>query len=256
MTLRRFDGKVILVTGAASGIGRATALRLAAEGGALIVADRNHEGAAQVAGSIAGRLNVRAHAIHYDAASPLDCRRMVDDAIGLHNRLDVLINNAGIYRRGHFQQTSPEEWALVMGVNLDSSFHIIQQALPALLAGKGNVISTAWTAGLNGIAYAAPYAAAKAGLIALTKSLAAEYAPHGVRFNVVCPGRVQTGVSAGMAAISDPIPEILVRPPKLGTKPDGAVPEDLAGAYAYLASDDAAFVTGSILTVDGGQTIG
>ncbi|WP_414472393.1 SDR family NAD(P)-dependent oxidoreductase [Microvirga sp. M2] len=256
MPLRRFDGKVALVTGAASGIGRATALRLASEGGRIVLADNNLDGAEAVADLIAGRFHPGARAIAYDAADPDACRRMVDHALDAHGRLDVLINNAGIYRRGHFAQTPAEEWALVMKVNLDSVFHITQQALPALLETGGNVVSTASTAALNGIAYASPYAAAKAGVIALTKSLATEYAPHGVRLNAVCPGRVLTNVSVGVSAVPDADPSLIVRGPKLGTKLAGADPEDLAGAYAYLASDDAAFVTGSILVADGGLTVG
>jgi NAD(P)-dependent dehydrogenase (short-subunit alcohol dehydrogenase family) len=256
MMLRRFDGKVALVTGAASGIGRAVAMRLASEGGTLLLADRNRDGAETVAGTITDQFGTQTRAIGYDAADALASRQMVDEALAAYGRLDVLINNAGIYRRGHFAATPAEEWALVMSVNLSSLFHIIQQALPALIETKGSVVSTASTAGLQGIAYAAPYAAAKAGVIALTKSLATEYAPRGVRFNAICPGRVQTDVSVGVPPVPDQIPEIAVRPPKLGTKPDGAKPEDLAGAFAYLASDDAAFVTGSVLTIDGGQTVG
>ncbi|WP_369414419.1 SDR family NAD(P)-dependent oxidoreductase [Microvirga puerhi] len=247
---------MVLVTGAASGIGRATALRLAAEGGSLILADSNEGGAAEVAVGIAETFHRPAQAIPYDAADTVACRRMVDRALAVHGRLDVLINNAGIYRRGHFAKTSAEDWAMMMRVNLDSVFHITQQAVPALLEMRGNVVSTASTAALTGIAYAVPYAAAKAGVIAMTKSLATEYAPFGLRFNAICPGRVLTNVSVGVAAVAEADPALLVRGPRLGTKLAGADPEDLAGAYAYLASDDAAFVTGSVLTVDGGLTVG
>ena len=256
MSRQRADGKVVLVTGAASGIGRATALRFAAEGGSVILADNNLDGAAELAAIITESFGRPAHPIPYDAADADACRRMVDRARAVHGRLDVLINNAGIYRRGHFAHTPAEEWALVMKVNLDSVFHITQQALPALIETQGNVVSTASTAALTGIAYAAPYAAAKAGVIAMMKSLATEYAPLGVRFNAVCPGRVLTGISVGLPAVPEADPALLVRGPKLGTKLAGADPDDLAGAYAFLASSDAAFITGSVLTVDGGLTVG
>ncbi|WP_395447803.1 SDR family NAD(P)-dependent oxidoreductase [Aminobacter sp. UC22_36] len=256
MGLKRFDNKVVLITGAATGIGRAIALRLAAEGATLVLADRNLEGAHQVCTRAAEEFGVRAAAIAYDAADAASGRRMVDDALALHGRLDSLINNAGIYRRDHFSKQTGDEWSLVFGINLESVFHIVHQALPALIASRGNVVSTASTAGLDGIAYAAAYAASKAGVIAMTKSLATEYAPKGVRFNAVCPGRVRTEIGTGLSPIEDQDPAISVRPSKLLGKIETGEPEDVAGAFAYLASDDAAYVSGAILVVDGAQTVG
>lgn len=143
---------------------------------------------------------------------------MVDDALALHGRLDCLINNAGIYRRDHFANQTGEDWSLVFGINLESVFHIVHQALPALVASRGNVVSTASTAGVQGIAYAAAYAASKAGIIAMTKSLATEYAPKGVRFNAICPGRVRTEIGTGLQPIENQDPNIMVKPPKLAGK--------------------------------------
>lgn len=256
MAARRFDGKVVLVTGSASGIGRATALRIAQEGGTLILADRNLEGAEAVASLAIGNGATVATVLAYDAADPHSCRAMVDDAIAQHGRLDCLINNAGIYRRSHFLETPAAQWDLIMKVNLSSLFHVIQQALPALVKSRGNVVSTASTAGIEGIAYAAAYASAKGGVIALTKSLAAEFAPHGVRFNAICPGRVRTEIGTGVAQVVDTVEAVLVRPPKLLGKTVAGEPEDIAGAFAYLASDDAAYTSGAILVIDGGQTVG
>jgi NAD(P)-dependent dehydrogenase (short-subunit alcohol dehydrogenase family) len=255
MINRRFDGKVVLVTGSAAGIGRAAALRIAAEGGTMIIADRNLDGAKAVARE-AMSAGATAHAIRFDAADPASCRQMVDEAVAFQGRLDCLINNAGMFRRGHFHDIETADWDLVIAVNLTSLFHIIQQALPSLIAARGNVVSTASTAGLDGISYYGAYAATKAGVIALTKSMAAEYAPAGVRFNAICPGRVQTELGAGVPPVRDPVPEVVVRPSKLNGKTEGAVPEDLAGAFAYLASDDACFASGTILVVDGAQTVG
>lgn len=251
----RLDGKVILITGAAAGIGRATALRLSGEGARLIVADRNAEGVEALAASIRSS-GADAAALTFDAADFAAARAMVSRAVEVHGSLDCLINNAGIYRRGHFLDTDPAEWSQVFAVNLESLFHVIQQALPALIASRGNVVNTASTAGVEGIAYAAAYAAAKAGVIALTKSLAAEYAPKGVRFNAVAPGRVRTDLSMGVPQVENTDPAVLVRPPKLSGRTIAGEPEDVAAAFAYLASDDAAYVSGSVLVVDGAQMAG
>ncbi|GAA2821041.1 NAD(P)-dependent dehydrogenase (short-subunit alcohol dehydrogenase family) [Aminobacter aminovorans] len=255
MGLKRFDNKVVLVTGAASGIGRATALRLGSEGATLILADRNFEGARQVCATAVEQYGVQADALAYDAADKTSARRMVDEALAMHGRLDSLINNAGIYRRDHFANQTGDDWSLVFGINLESVFHIVHQALPALIASRGNVVSTASTAGLQGIAYAAAYAASKAGIIAMTKSLATEYAPKGVRFNAICPGRIRTEIGTGLQPIEDQDPDIMVKPPKLAGKESGE-PEDVASAFAYLTSDEACFVTGAVLVVDGAQTVG
>ena len=252
---RRFIEKAVLITGAASGIGRATALRLASEGADLILADRNLEGAMHVRTEVASRFGVQADALFYEATDTASARQMVDDAQALHGRLDCLINNAGIYQRDHFARQTGEQWSLILNVNLTSIFHIVHQALPALIATRGNVVSTASTAALQGIAYAAAYAASKAGIIAMTKSLAAEYAPSGVRFNAICPGRIRTEIAAALVPIEDPDPVVTVRPPKLAGKAYGD-PEDVANAFAYLASDEACFVTGAVLAVDGAQIVG
>lgn len=256
MINRRFDNKVVLITGSATGIGRAVALRIAAEGGTIILADRNLDGAMAVAREALACGAPNAQALGFDAADAASCRRMVDEAVALHGRIDCLINNAGMLWRGHFGEMDSPDWSRIIGVNLTSLFHIIQQALPSLIAVRGNVVSTASTAGIEGISYYGAYAASKAGVIALTKSLAAEYAPLGVRFNAVCPGRVRTDLGIGVPPVRDPVPEVVVRPSKLLGKTIAADPEDLAGAFAYLASDDACFASGTILVVDGAQTSG
>ncbi|MDI6028546.1 SDR family NAD(P)-dependent oxidoreductase [Corticibacterium sp. UT-5YL-CI-8] len=253
---KRFSNKVILITGAASGIGRAAALRIASEGGSLIISDRNIDSGREVAREALERGAPAANTIAFDAADAQSCAEMVDQAVSIHGRLDCLINNAGVLKRGHFLEMTAADWSLVVSVNLTSLFHIIQRALPSLISSRGNVVSTASTAGIEGISYYTAYAASKAGVIALTKSLAAEYAPAGVRFNAICPGRVRTDLGAGVPPVRDANPDIVVRPSKLLGKTAGAEPEDIAGAFAYLASADACFTSGTILVVDGAQTAG
>ncbi|MDO8358666.1 MAG: SDR family NAD(P)-dependent oxidoreductase [Devosia sp.] len=255
MTLRRFDGRAVLVTGAASGIGRAVAVRIAAEGGRMILADRSADGVAETATSIE-HLGGSAACLRYDALSDDETAAMVDAAIAVHDGLDAVLNIAGVYHRGHFETLSPADWRRILTINLDSAFLIAQRALLALTRSGGNIVNTASIAGLDGLAYAAPYAAAKAGIIGLTKSLAAEFAHRGVRCNVVCPGRVITAIATGLQAVEDARPDLLSRLPRLLGLKQGARPEDLAGAYAFLASDDARFVSGAVLVVDGAVQAG
>jgi len=255
MMLQRFGGKAVLVTGAASGIGRAVALRIAGEGGLMLLADRNLEGAAETARAIA-ELGGVAETIGYDAMADGESAAIVDEAIAVHGRLDAVLNIAGVYQRAHFEDLAAAEWSRVIQINLTSLFEIAQRALPALIESGGTIVNTASIAALDGLAYAAPYAAAKAGVIALSKSLAAEFAHRGVRCNVVCPGRVRTEIAVGLVPVEGARPELLSRPPRLLGMEQGAAAEDVAAAYAFLASDDAKFVSGAVLAVDGAVRAG
>lgn len=256
MILSRFSGKHVLVTGAASGIARAVADRLAREGASLALADRDRTAAQAAADDLAARHGASASAIWFEASDADSCRRMVEQAAAQKGRLDALLNIAGVYGRGRFEDIDATEWRRVLDINLDSLLPIIQAALPHLANTGGNIVNTASVAGLRGIAYAAPYAAAKAGVIALSQSLAAEFGPLGVRVNVVCPGGVNTPMTANLAEIRDPDPTIVFPRPKLRGKRERAEPADLAGVYAFLASDDACFVSGSAIVVDGAQITG
>jgi NAD(P)-dependent dehydrogenase (short-subunit alcohol dehydrogenase family) len=255
MALQRFEGRVALVTGAAAGIGRATALRLGQEGALLILADRNLAGAQGVAEQIKAA-GGNAQALGYDALVPGESEAMVDRAIAVHGRLNAVLNIAGVYHRSHFVDITGADWTRILTVNLTSVFQIVQRALPALIETRGNVVNTASVAGVEGIAYAAPYAAAKAGVINLTKSLAAEFAHTGVRFNVVCPGRVRTDIGVGLTVLENVRPELATHPARLLGREDGGTAEDMAGTYAYLASDDAIYVSGSVAVVDGAKMAG
>lgn len=254
MADKRFAGKSVIVTGGASGIGKATAERLAAEGADLAIADINVEGARAVADAISATHGIRATAIAYDAAAADSCRRMVDEAVAARGKLDVLCNIAGIMDWGHFTEFSDAAWERMLRINLSSIFYVTKQALPHLVQTKGNIVNMASAAGLMGIAYTAAYCAAKAGVIAMTKSLAVEYAAAKVRVNAVCPGGVNTPMSQNSTVPPNIDPKLLERlAPKLGAMCD---PEDIAAAVAYLASDEARYVTGIAFAVDCGQTAG
>jgi meso-butanediol dehydrogenase / (S,S)-butanediol dehydrogenase / diacetyl reductase len=250
MTSQRFKGKAAIVTGAASGIGRATAERLAAEGADLVLADRAFE-------ALPTELHgARIVPMRFDAEDAESCRRMVEDAVAALGRLDLLCNIAGILDWGHFAEFSAARWDRILRVNLTSLFHISQQALPHLIKSRGNIVNMASAGGLIGIAYTAAYCASKAGVVSLTKSLAVEYASAGVRVNAVAPGGIDTPLLTGAPPPEGIDPALIAR---LSPKLDGGAlgrPEDIAAAVAYLASDEARFVTGTVLSVDGGQTAG
>jgi len=245
MSEGRLRGKAVLVTGAASGIGEATAFRLGQEGATLVLADLDLDGARAVAAEISA-IGGPATAVAFDAIDPQSCRRLVDEAVRILGRLDVVANIAGVLRRGRFEDCTGDDWDRVIAVNLSCHFHIIQQALPHLIATQGNVVNMSSTAALRGVAYSAAYSASKHGVIGLTKSLAAEFADRHVRVNAICPGPIPTP----MLAAVKPIPDA---PAGSGRVALGD-PADIAAAVVYLASDEAKFVTGTVLAVDGGLT--
>jgi len=251
--MQRFQGKSALVTGAAAGIGKATALRLAQEGAALMLADINLAGAEAVAAEVSAQYGVKAAAVAFDAGDAASCRGIVDSAVRFLSGLDVVCNVAGMQKWDHFTEISDETWDRMLRVNLNSVFQVSRAAIPHLEKSRGNIVNIASAAGLIGIAYNAPYCAAKAGVIGLTKSIAVEFAARGIRANAIAPG----GVKAGQA--QNPMPEgvdmnlVLRLFPKTG---DMCETSEIAAAVAYLASDEARYVTGTIFNIDGGQLAG
>lgn len=258
MTIKRFEGKRVLVTGGASGIGRATAERLGAEGAALVLADYNLDGAREVAAAIAAARGVAAHAVRFDAADPQSCREMVDAAAAALGGLDVLCNVAGIMDWGAFCEFSEAGWERMMRVNLSSVFYVTQRAMPHLISSKGNVVSISSASALTGIPYTTAYSAAKAAVIAITKSIAVEFAEQGVRANAIAPGGVKTPMHSKstdpVGVDQEMVGKVGARHwPKLG---ELCEPGDIAAAVAHLASDEARYVTGIVHVVDGGQLAG
>ena len=249
--LHRFTDRVALITGAGSGIGRATALRLAAEGATVVGVDVNEDGLVETVASIidAGG-SATAHPA--DVTDPAACRNAVEATVEVHGRLDVLANIAGVVRLGHAVDLSEEDWQLVQDVNLSGPWFLMQAALPHLEATGGNVVNLSSAAGVTGQAYTAAYCASKGGLVLLTKALAVEFAHRGIRFNAVCPGMVNTPLND--FDMVDGLESNLMA--KLFPLVAGAEPGEIATLVAYLASDEARYVTGAAISIDGGQTAG
>ncbi|MGO4835679.1 SDR family NAD(P)-dependent oxidoreductase, partial [Rhizobiaceae sp. 2RAB30] len=169
-------------------------------------------------------------------------------------RLDAVCNIAGVLSKGHFTEITDGDWQRVLQINLTSVFHIMQRAIPALKQTRGSIVNTASIAGLDGLAYATAYAVSKAGIVALTQSAAAEFASAGVRVNAIAPGGVRTSMG-GSTELKNADPDLAIRRSKLPGLDGLGDPKDLAAAYAYLVSDDARYVSGSVLTVDGAQRL-
>jgi meso-butanediol dehydrogenase / (S,S)-butanediol dehydrogenase / diacetyl reductase len=248
----RFEGKVALVTGAASGIGRATAVRLAAEGAAVWCADINADGVAETAQSIeSSGGTVRSSA--FDVTDPAACQALVGQVVSELGGLDVLANIAGIGGMAYFADETAERFLRLYQVNAVGPFQLSQAALPHLTERKGNILNLASTAGLIGQAYVAAYCASKHALVGLTRSMAIELGRTGVRINAVCPGGVNTNImndfvppeGASMSLVSR---SFLVR--------EMQEPESVAAMIAYVCSDEAYYVNGAILSIDGGTTAG
>ena len=246
--MRRFEDKVVLVTGAASGIGRATVERLAQEGAKLLCVDVQAE-AVEATAKQAIELGAEAEARVCDVSDPAQCAATVQACIDRFGKLDALCNIAGIIRMAHTHELSLEDWNRVLMVNLTGTFLMSQAALPHLLASGGNIVNTASTAALAGVPWSVAYAASKGGVLALTRSMAVEYGKQGLRVNAVSPGSVLTPMGSRSILPKDIDTSLLPRLMALD-KPRG--PEVVAGVVAMLASEDAAHINGEQIRIDGG----
>ncbi len=246
-----FASRVGLITGAASGIGRATARTLAERGGAVVAADVNRVGAEETAAMIRSA-GGRAEAVACDVTRAEDVEGAVSLARCAFGRLDVVINCAGILRVALLEDTSEKEWKEVLAVDLTGAFLLTRTALRALREqGGGAIVHIASRAALRAKEGHGAYSAAKAGILQLTQMAAVEGARHGIRVNCVCPGFIDTPMTRGGYEIDAAIAAWKEICPlgRVGT------PEDVARAMLFLASDDAGFITGVALPVDGGRTI-
>lgn len=245
----RFSGKTVLITGAASGIGRASAQAFAAEGASLYLCDINGEGLQGVADALPGQVKTRV----LDVTSSADCRAAVEEAATEFGQLDVLCNIAGIAKTHHFHDTTDEQWDQILAVNLSSVMYLSRAAIPHLLKQKGNIVNMASIAGLMGQAYTSGYCASKAAVVMLSKSIALEYAKQGLRCNAICPGGVQTELVQKFSAPEDVNFELMARYMPLT---EMAEAEDVANAVLFLASQDARHINGVALPLDSGVSAG
>jgi len=249
VSLGRFEDRVVLVTGAASGIGRATAERIGAEGGRVLCVDLQAEAAADTADTIA-RAGGTAEARTCDVSDPGQVADTVAACVDGFGRLDVLCNVAGILPP--MQETTELElatWQRALDVNLTGTFLMCQAALPQLLESGGNIVNTSSTSALRGLPWSAAYAASKGGVLALTYTLAVEYGKQGVRANAVCPGNIMTPMTSAVRLPEGVDTQLIVRTVALD-RPRG--PEVVAGVIAMLASEDGAHVNGELIRMDGG----
>jgi len=245
--MRGLKDKRVLITGGASGIGAATAARFLEEGARVCVLDRDAQGCDHIRRELPGL----AEAIITDVTDLMQVEAAFAEAVRLMDGVDVLINNAGISIRHKFLDITPEEWEKVLSVNLTGVFYVAQTAARHMCErGSGVILQTASTNGLVGQPFYADYNATKAGVIALTKTMAVELAPK-VRVCAVAPGYVLTPMQR--AEYSDAMLEEVNRKIPLRRH---AEPAEIAALFAYLASDDAAYVTGQVITIDGGETAG
>ncbi|NMO92085.1 SDR family NAD(P)-dependent oxidoreductase [Actinomycetospora sp. TBRC 11914] len=251
----RFAGKVVLVTGAGSGIGQAAALRFAAEGASVAVLDVRPEGAALTTMLVEKEHEGRALALCADVADADEVTTAVDLAVAELGRLDAVYNNAGTMDLGSVEDTPEDTWDRTFGVHARGTYLTSRAALEHLGPG-GAIVNQGSIAALVGVQYLAAYSAAKGAVVALTRAMAVDLAPRGIRVNAICPGTCRTPMTEPLfrargegdpeAGVAQTLPKYPLG--RLGT------PEDIAAVAAFLASDEASFMTGSVVTSDGGMT--
>jgi 3-oxoacyl-[acyl-carrier protein] reductase len=247
--MQRLEGKTALVTGASRGIGAAVALRLASEGATVVV---NYAGSREAALGVVDAIVAaggQASAVQADVSDPAACTALVEGVVTEYGAIDILVNNAGITRDGLIVRMSDEDWSAVINTNLTGVFSVTRAAAKHMMkARSGSIINMASVVGISGNAGQANYAAAKAGVIGLTKSIARELASRRVRCNAIAPGFIETDMTAALTDAQRAGVASAIAMGRFGTA------SDVAAAVAFLASDDSAYITGQTLAVDGGMT--
>jgi NAD(P)-dependent dehydrogenase (short-subunit alcohol dehydrogenase family) len=247
--MRRLEDKVALVTGGAAGIGRAIAETFAREGAQIVIADRDGDGARDAAEAIV-KSNGSARAETVDVTHTEEVQALIAKIGAEFGRLDVLVNNAGVGERSDFRHLSDEAWDRVWKVNLDGTVRCAREAFDLLKAsGRGSIVNLSSVMATKHTRQMSVYSATKGAVSALTRSLAVEYAPYMIRVNALCPGYVETGLIGRYTANPMIAKGLLAQTPlrRFGK------PEDIANAALFLASDEAAYITGASLNVDGGM---
>ena len=248
----RFDGKSTLITGAASGMGRACAQLFASEGASVFGVDVNEAGLAETAQLVTGaggnietaRVDLRTRSVCWDT---------VEQAVSAFGGLDVLLNVAGIAQIERMSEITEEDWDRMLAVNQSAVFFLSQAAIPHLEQSHGNIVNVASNAGLMGQAYTVPYCGTKGAVIQMTKAMAMEYMKSPIRVNCVCPSGTRTGITASVSLPDDPDPSLMLRYSGMRGLSE---PEEIAEAIAFLASDAARSVHGSVFAIDNGITAG
>jgi 3alpha(or 20beta)-hydroxysteroid dehydrogenase len=248
MSPPRLDGRVALITGSAGGIGAASARSLAAEGALVLLTDTDAAGAERLAGELGEHASARAH----DVTSEADWHAVADWALETHGRIDVLVNNAGVFLAAALAETSLEDFRRVIDVNTVGSFLGMRAVAPSMSERRaGSIINMSSVAGLTGSPYLTAYAASKWAVRGMTKVVARELAQFGIRVNSLHPGQIDTDMNARQREKTPELIDRLIRGIPLGRI---GTPEEIAHAVVYLASDESIYVTGSELVIDGGTT--
>ncbi|MED4781891.1 3-oxoacyl-ACP reductase FabG [Brevibacillus choshinensis] len=244
----RLKDKAVLITGGANGIGRATAMLFAQNGATLMIADYDEDEGLETVKALRS-LGACAEFVKVNVANMHEVEQMVDATVARFSRIDVLVNNAGITRDGFLVKMSPPQWDQVLAVNLTGVFYSTQAAARVMLnQGQGVILNAASVVGIYGNIGQTNYAATKSGVIGMTKTWAKELGPKGIRVNAVAPGFIKTGMTEKVPdkVLANMVEKTPLR--RLGK------PEDVANAYLFLASDEASFINGVVLGVDGGLT--
>ncbi len=247
MTAERFVGRHALVTGAASGIGRATALRLTVEGATVVAVDVNAESLAHLSGEAAGTKGSLSTLVG-DVSSESGVADMVSEAVERLGSLEVVVNVAGVLSFTHTHEQTMKEWDRLIAINLTGTFLVCREVLPHLLATGGNIVNLASTAAHKGQPWASAYAASKGGVLAFTRALAVEYAEAGIRVNTISPGAIDTPITQAFRLPKGANIKLIDRVTPLG---DFGTPEGIAAAIAFVASDEASHMNGADILIDG-----
>jgi L-fucose dehydrogenase len=251
-----FAGKTVLVTGAAKGIGRAVAMHMAREGARVAMLDRDRDALELAAREVGQGANDPAFPVTADVSRSNEVSRAVDDAVAHFNGLDVLVNNAGIHFARALDEYTDEEWQRIFAVNVNGAFYTTRAALPALRRSRGVIVNVSSMTALVGQDRGAAYVASKGALVSMTKALALELAADGIRVNCVCPAGVDTPLLRTWAATLPDPEAVLQGQADMHLLKRLATAEEIASAIAFLASPAASFITGTILPVEGGSTLG